>query len=102
MFAGHVGVAPAAARPEPCVDVGIFAAASLQLDLLLGLFVSFGQETGVIPADFQLPASPTRAGSSTRRFIDLSSQSQVHPRLGWAWDRGTPFPLLSSFEALLR
>jgi hypothetical protein len=52
MFAGHLGVTLAAARVEPRVNVGVLAAASLLLDLLLWPFVLFGWESVTIPADF--------------------------------------------------
>lgn len=52
MFAGHIGVALAAARVEPRANVGVFAAASLLLDLLLWFFILVGWESVVIPADF--------------------------------------------------
>lgn len=52
MFAGHLGVALAAARVEPRVNVGVLAAASVLLDLLLWLFILFGWESVTIPADF--------------------------------------------------
>jgi hypothetical protein len=58
MFAGHIGVAFAAARVEPRVNVGVFAAASLLLDLLLWLFILFGWESVVIPADFPQSHQP--------------------------------------------
>ncbi len=58
MFAGHIGVALAAARVEPRVNVGMFAAASLLLDLLLWLFIPFGWESVAIPADFPQTHQP--------------------------------------------
>jgi len=58
MFAGHIGVAIAASRVEPRLNVGLLVAASLLLDLLLWLFVLLGWETVVIPADFQQTHQP--------------------------------------------
>lgn len=58
MFAGHIGVALAASRIEPRVNVGLFTAASLLLDLLLWLFVLVGWESVAIPADFSLTHQP--------------------------------------------
>jgi hypothetical protein len=58
MFAGHIGVAFAAARIEPRVNVGMFAAASLLLDLLLWLFILAGWESVAIPADFPQTHQP--------------------------------------------
>lgn len=52
MFAGHIGVALAAARVEPRVNVGVLAVASLLLDLLLWLFVLVGFESVLIPSNF--------------------------------------------------
>lgn len=58
MFAGHIGVALAAARVEPRVNVGVFAAAALMLDFLLWLFILLGWESLVIPADFPRTHQP--------------------------------------------
>ena len=58
MFAGHIGVAIAASRVEPRLNVGLLVAASLLLDLLLWLFVLLGWETVVIPADFEQTHQP--------------------------------------------
>jgi hypothetical protein len=58
MFAGHIGVALTAARVEPRINLGVFAAASLLLDLLLWLFVLLGWESAVIPADFPQTHQP--------------------------------------------
>lgn len=58
MFAGHIGVALAAARVEPRINVGVLSAASLLLDLLLWLFVLLGWESVVIPADFSQTHQP--------------------------------------------
>lgn len=58
MFAGHIGVALAAARVEPRINVGMFAAASLLLDLLLWLFVLLGWEVVVIPLNFAQTHQP--------------------------------------------
>jgi len=58
MFAGHIGVALAAARVELRVNVGMFVAASLLLDLLLWLFVLLGWESIVIPLNFAQTHQP--------------------------------------------
>jgi hypothetical protein len=52
MFAGHIGAALAIGRAEPRVNVGVFIAAALLLDLLLWIFVLLGWELVSIPADF--------------------------------------------------
>jgi hypothetical protein len=52
MFAGHVGVALAIGRAERRVNVGVFVAAALLLDLVLWAFVLLGWESVAIPADF--------------------------------------------------
>lgn len=58
MFAGHIGVALAAARAEPRLNLGTLAAASLLLDLLLWFFVLLGWESVVIPPDFPRTHQP--------------------------------------------
>lgn len=52
MFAGHVGAALAIGRTERRVNIGVFVAAALLLDLLLWLFVLLGWESVTIPNDF--------------------------------------------------
>jgi hypothetical protein len=52
MFAGDIGAALAIGRAERRVNVGVFVAAALLLDVLLWLFVLLGWESVVIPADF--------------------------------------------------
>jgi hypothetical protein len=52
MFAGHVGVALAIGRAERRVNVCVFVAAALLLDLVLWLFVLLGWESVTIPANF--------------------------------------------------
>lgn len=58
MFAGHIGVALAAARVEPRVNVGLLVTAALLLDLLLWLFILIGWESVVIPANFAQTHQP--------------------------------------------
>ncbi len=58
MFAGHIGVALAAARVDRRVNVGMLAAVSLLLDLLLWLFILFGWESVAIPPDFPQTHQP--------------------------------------------
>lgn len=52
MFAGHVGAALALGRAERRVNVGVFVAAALFLDLVLWLLILLGWESAIIPADF--------------------------------------------------
>jgi hypothetical protein len=52
MFAGHVGAALAIGRAERRVNVGVFIAAALLLDVVLWLLVLLGWESAVIPHDF--------------------------------------------------
>ena len=52
MFAGHLGAGLAIARAERSVNVGVFVAAALLLDVLLWLFVLLGWESVGIPPDF--------------------------------------------------
>ncbi len=58
MFAGHVGAALAIGRAERRMNVGVFVAAALLLDLLLWLFVLLGWESVTIPADFASTHQP--------------------------------------------
>lgn len=51
MFAGHVGAGLAIARVERRVNVGVFVAAALLLDVVLWLFVLIGWESVALPAD---------------------------------------------------
>jgi membrane-bound metal-dependent hydrolase YbcI (DUF457 family) len=52
MLAGHIGVGLAIGRWERRVNVAVFVAAALLLDLLLWLFILLGWESVRIPADF--------------------------------------------------
>lgn len=58
MFAGHVGVALAVGRVERRVNLGVFVAAALLLDILLWLFVLLGWESARIPSDFSITHQP--------------------------------------------
>ncbi len=52
MFAGHLGAALVIGRAERRVNVGVFIGAALLLDIALWLFVLFGWESIIIPANF--------------------------------------------------
>jgi hypothetical protein len=52
VFAGHIGVALGIARAQRRVNVGVFVAAALLLDLVLWPFILLGWESVRIPADF--------------------------------------------------
>jgi hypothetical protein len=58
MFAGHIGAALVIGRAERAVNVGVFIAAALLLDLLLWLFVLLGWEAVAIPPDFASTHQP--------------------------------------------
>ncbi|MEJ8810639.1 hypothetical protein WKW77_06135 [Variovorax ureilyticus] len=58
MFAGHMGVGLALQRAERRVNVGVFVAAGLLLDMVLWLFVLLGWETVTLPADFTRTHQP--------------------------------------------
>lgn len=58
MLAGHIGVGLAIGRWERRVNVGVFVAAALLLDLLLWLFILLGWESVSIPADFLATHQP--------------------------------------------
>ena len=52
MFAGHVGAGLAIGHMERRVNVGLFVAAALFLDMILWLFVLLGWESVAIPSNF--------------------------------------------------
>jgi hypothetical protein len=52
MFAGHVGAGLAIGHAEQRVNVGLFVAAALLLDMVLWLFVLLGWESVAIPVNF--------------------------------------------------
>lgn len=58
MFAGHIGAALAIGRAERRVNVGVFVAAALLLDIALWVFILLGWETAVIPAEFAATHQP--------------------------------------------
>ncbi len=58
MFAGHVGAALAFGRADRRVNVGVFVAGALLLDLLLWTFVLLGWESVTIPADYARTHQP--------------------------------------------
>lgn len=58
MFAGHVGAGLAIGRAERRVNVGVFVAAALLLDIVLWLLVLPSLETVAIPADFARTHQP--------------------------------------------
>jgi hypothetical protein len=58
MFAGHVGAALAIGRVERRVNVGVFVAAALLLDVVLWIFVLLGVESVDIPANFAATHQP--------------------------------------------
>lgn len=52
MLAGHIGAALAIARAERRINVGVFVAAALLLDIILWALILLGRESVTIPADF--------------------------------------------------
>lgn len=54
MFAGHVGAALAIGRAERRVNVGVFVAAALLLDIILWALILLGRESVTIPANFAI------------------------------------------------
>jgi len=58
MFAGHLGVALAATRAAPRLNLGWLAAAALLLDIVLWAAILLGWESVTIPADFAQTHQP--------------------------------------------
>ena len=58
MFAGHIGVALALGRAERRVNVALFVAAALLLDVVLWALLLLGRESVAIPADFAQTHQP--------------------------------------------
>jgi hypothetical protein len=58
MFAGHIGVGMAIGRAERRVNVGVFVAAALLLDLVLWPFILLDWESVSIPADVATTHQP--------------------------------------------
>jgi len=58
MFAGHVGAGLAIGRLERRINVGVFVFAAVLIDFMLWLFVLFGWESVLIPADFAATHQP--------------------------------------------
>ncbi|HTT00871.1 MAG TPA: hypothetical protein VMG11_02195 [Steroidobacteraceae bacterium] len=52
MFAGHIGAALLIGRAQPRVNVGLFVAAALLLDVVLWVLVLVGFESVNIPSDY--------------------------------------------------
>jgi membrane-bound metal-dependent hydrolase YbcI (DUF457 family) len=90
MFAGHVGAGLVIGRAERRVNVGLFVAASLLLDLVLWLFVLFGWESVAIPydfarthqADYVFPYSHSLAASLLWSALAAAGAWTVCARLG--------------------
>jgi len=75
MFAGHIGAALAIGRAEREVNVGVYIAAALLLDILLWLLVLLGWESVAIPADF--------AGTHQAEFVFPYSHGLL-ASVGWS------------------
>lgn len=58
MLAGHIGAGFALGRAERRVNVGVFVAAALLLDLILWPLILVGWESVTIPADFAVRHQP--------------------------------------------
>jgi hypothetical protein len=58
MFAGHVGIGLAVGRAERRVNVGVFVAAAVLLDLVLWPLILLGWESVNIPASFRTTHQP--------------------------------------------
>jgi len=58
MFAGHVGAGLAIGSVERRINVGVFIFAAVLIDFMLWLFVLFGWESVIIPADYTATHQP--------------------------------------------
>ena len=58
MFAGHVGAGLAIGSRERRINVGVFIFAAVLIDFLLWLFVLFGWESVIIPANYTTTHQP--------------------------------------------
>jgi len=58
MFAGHLGAGLAIGRLERRINVGVFIFAAILIDFMLWLFVLFGWESVIIPADYTATHQP--------------------------------------------
>jgi hypothetical protein len=92
MFAGHLGVGLAMGRAERRVNVGLFVAAALLLDLVLWLLVLLGRESVAIPANFAgthqaefvFPYSHSLAASAVWSTLAAAGAWAICARLGAA------------------
>jgi hypothetical protein len=90
MFAGHVGAGLAIGCAERRVNVGLFVAGALLLDLALWLFVLLGWESVAIPsnfasthqAEFVFPYSHSLAASLAWSVLAAAGAWAVCARLG--------------------
>lgn len=85
MFAGHVGTALAIGRAERRVNVGVFIAAALFLDLLLWLFVLIGWESVLIPGNFASTHQPEFVFPFSHGLAASLAWSILAGAAGFAW-----------------
>ena len=85
MFAGHIGVALGIARMDRRVNVGVFVAAALWLDLLLWLFILLGWESVSIPADYATTHQPEFAFPYSHGFVAALLWSTMAGALALRW-----------------
>jgi membrane-bound metal-dependent hydrolase YbcI (DUF457 family) len=93
VFAGHIGVALAAARSEPRVNVGVYTVAALLLDVLLWLFVLAGRESVVIPVNFAETHQAEFVFPYSHGLLAAALWSSLAGLLVWLWLRRKPAPL---------
>jgi hypothetical protein len=84
MFAGHVGAALAIGRAERRVNVGVFVAAALLLDIALWLFVLLGWESVFLPANFATTHQPEFVFPYSHSLVASLLWSAVAALVGWA------------------
>jgi membrane-bound metal-dependent hydrolase YbcI (DUF457 family) len=85
MFAGHLGVALAIGRAERRVNVGVFIAAALLLDLALWVFVLLGWESVTIPANFARTHQPEFVFPYSHGLVPSMLWSTLAGTAGLVW-----------------
>jgi hypothetical protein len=88
MLAGHIGVALAIGSTERRVNVGVFIAAALVLDVILWLLVLLGIESVSIPPDFETTRQVAFVFAYSHGLLATAVWSVAAGAIGsWAYPR---------------